>query len=54
MDDGGIFLGLKFLISGFFGVGKFWQYHCFGQLDLSRDFFGYSKLMSLFFMFNAF
>jgi len=25
MDDGRIFLGLKFLISGFFGVGKVWQ-----------------------------
>ena len=24
-DDRGIFWGLKFLISGFFGVRKFWQ-----------------------------
>ena len=36
------FLGLKFLIPGFFWVGKFGEY-CLGWIDLSRDFFGYSK-----------
>ena len=38
-DDRRIFLGLKFLISGFFWVRKFGKY-CFGWLDLSRDFLG--------------
>ena len=37
------------MISGFFWIGKFWQV-IFGQFDLSRDFWGYSKLMFLFFM----
>ena len=37
-----IFLGLKFSILGFFWVGKFGKYFL-GWLDLSRDFFGYSK-----------
>ena len=46
-DDQRIFLGFKFSIWGFFWVGKFWQVF-FGQLDFSRDFFGYSKLMFLF------
>ena len=41
-DDRRTFLGLKFLIPGFFRVGKFGKYS-FGWLDLSRDFFGYSK-----------
>ena len=39
-DDQRIFLGLKFFI--FLGVGKFGKYFL-GWLDLSRDFFGYSK-----------
>ena len=39
---GGIFLGLKFSIPGFFWVGKFGKYFL-GRLDLSRDFLGYSK-----------
>ena len=38
-DDQRIFWGRKILASIFFG-----------KLDLSRDFFGYSKLMFLFFM----
>ena len=37
-DDRRIFLGLKFLIPGFFWAGKFGKYF-FGWLDLSRDFF---------------
>ena len=41
-DDRRIFLGVKFSIPGFFWVGKFGKYF-FGWLDLSRDFFGYSK-----------
>ena len=41
-DDRRIFLGLKFSFPGFFWVGKFGKY-IFGWLDLSRDFFGYSK-----------
>ena len=41
-DDRRNFLGLKFSIRGFFGVGTIWQVF-FGWLDLSRDFFGYSK-----------
>ena len=41
-DDRRIFLGLGFLIPGFFWVGKFGK-NFFGSLDLSRDFFGYSK-----------
>ena len=41
-DDRRIFLGLKFLIPGFFWVGKFGKYF-FRCLDLSGDFFGYSK-----------
>ena len=36
------FLGLKFSIPGFFWVGKPGKYF-FGWLDLSRDFFRYSK-----------
>ena len=36
------FLGLKFLIPGFFWVGKFGEYFL-GWIDLSRDFLGYSK-----------
>ena len=39
MDDRRIFLGLKFLIPGFFWVRKFGKYF-FGYLDLSRDFLG--------------
>ena len=35
-DDRRILLGLKFLILGFFWVGKFGKY-LFGWLDLSRD-----------------
>ena len=49
-DDQRILGGLKFSISGFFGVGKFWQVFFLGKFDLSRDFFGYSKLMFLFFV----
>ena len=41
-DDRRIFLGLKFSIPGFFGVGKFGKYFL-GRLDLSRDFLGYLK-----------
>ena len=41
-DDQAIFGGLKFLIPGFFRVGKFGKYF-FGWLDLSRVLFGYSK-----------
>ena len=41
-DDRRIFLGLKFSIPGFFGVGKFGNYFI-RWLDLSGDFFGYSK-----------
>ena len=41
-DDQGIFGGLKFLILGFFRVGKFGKYF-YGWLDLSRVFSGYSK-----------
>ena len=33
------FLGLKFLIPGFFWVGKFGEYFL-GWIDLSRDFLG--------------
>jgi len=41
-DDRRIFLGLKFSILGFFWEEKFGK--CFfGWLDLSGDFFGYSK-----------
>lgn len=36
------FLGLMFLIPGFFRVAKFGKYSFVG-LDLSRDFFWYSK-----------
>ena len=32
------FLGLKFLIPGFFWVGKFGEYLVLGWIDLSRDF----------------
>ncbi len=39
-DDRRIFLGLKFSIPGFFGVGKFGKY-IFGWLDLDRGFLGY-------------
>ena len=42
MDDRRIFLGLKFLIPGFFWVRKFGKYF-FGYLDLSRDFLGVLK-----------
>ena len=38
-NDQGIFGGLKFLILGFFRVGKFGKYF-FGWLDLSRVFLG--------------
>ena len=38
----GFFLGFKFSIPGFYWVGKFGKYF-FGWLDLSGDFFGYSK-----------
>ena len=41
-DDQRIFMGLKFSILGLFWVGKFGNFFG-GQLDLSRDFFGYSK-----------
>ena len=41
-DDRRIFLGLKFLILGFFWEGKFGK-NILGWLDLSRDFWGYSK-----------
>ena len=41
-DDGRIFLGKKFSIPGFFWVGRFGKYF-FGWLDLSRNFFWYSK-----------
>ena len=39
MDDPRISWGLKFLVLGFFWVGKFVKYF-FGWLDLSRDFLG--------------
>ena len=40
-DDRRIFWGLKFSISGFFWVGKFYQaFFSLGLLDLSRDFLG--------------
>ena len=46
-----VFLSLVlFSIPGLFWVGKFWQAFFFGWLDLSRDFWGYSKLMFLFFV----
>ena len=38
-DDQRIFWGFTFSILGFFWVGKFGKYF-FGQLDLSRDFWG--------------
>ncbi len=38
-DDQRIFLGLKFLIPGFFWAGKFGMYFFY----LSRDVFGYLK-----------
>ena len=38
----GFFWVRNFPIWDFFGVGKFGKYF-FGWLDLSRDFFGYSK-----------
>ena len=38
----GFFLGFKFLIPGFLGVGKFGKYLFGGWLDLSIDFLGYS------------
>ena len=41
-DNRRIFWGLKFSILGFFWVGKFGN-SFFGWLDLSRDFWGYSK-----------
>ena len=41
-DNRRMFLGLKFSVSRFFWVGKFWQVF-FGQLDLRREFWGYSK-----------
>ena len=41
-DGRRIFLGLKFLIPGFFGVRKSRKYF-FGYLDLSRDFLGVLK-----------
>ena len=48
-DDRMIFLGLKFSISGFFWVGKFLQV-LFWVAWFKQDFFGYSKLMFLFFV----
>ena len=42
VDDQRIVLGFKFSIPGFFWVGKFGKYF-FGWLDLSGNFFGYSK-----------
>ena len=43
-DERGIWIGLKFLILGFFGVGKLRTFLCRGRgggtLDLSRDFSG--------------
>ena len=40
-DDRRIFWGLKFCISGFFWVGKFYPvFFSLGLLDLSRDFLG--------------
>ena len=45
-DNQRIFGGFKFSILGFFWVGKFGKYF-FGQLDLSRVFLRYSKLMFL-------
>ena len=41
-DDQTIFGGLKFLILGFFRIGKFGKFFL-GWLDLSRVLFGYSK-----------
>ena len=41
-DDRRILLGLKFSILGIFWVGKFGKYFL-GELELSRDVFGYSK-----------
>ena len=41
-DDQRIFSGLKFLLPGFYGLGKFGMYF-FGWLDLSRDFLGVFK-----------
>ena len=41
-DNRRMFLGLKFSVSRFFWVGNFWQVF-FGQLDLRREFWGYSK-----------
>ena len=35
-DDRRIFWVLKFSISGFFGVGKFWQVFFFGSLIYSQ------------------
>ena len=40
----------KILDFGIFLGTKIWQVFFGGQLDLSRDFFGYSKLMFLFFV----
>ena len=36
-DDQRIFLGLKFLILGFFWVRKIWQVFFWGGRDLGRD-----------------
>ena len=41
-DDRRISLGLKFSIPGYLWVAKFGKYFL-GELDLSRDFWGYSK-----------
>ena len=45
-DDQRIFLGLEFLILGFFWVGKFGKYF-FGWLDLSRDCLGVFKITKI-------
>ena len=41
-----IFLGLKFLIPGFFW-GRFGKYF-FGWIDFNKDFFGYSNNLNIF------
>ena len=43
---GGLFFGLKFLIRGFFWVGKLGKYF-FGWLDLSRDCLGIQNNLSI-------
>ena len=41
-DDRRMSLGLKFSVLGFVWVAEFWQVF-FGQLHLTREFWGYSK-----------